>query len=281
MTTSYTVSLRQRPLASRVRHQLRILHVIASAEFKLKYSGSALGYVWSLLKPLMLFTMLYLVFGRVFHLGTISHYYSLSLLMGIVLITFFQDATMLAMSSLVVRGSLLRKLSFPRVIVPASATLTAAITFAINLIAIAAFIAWNRLVPRPDWLLIVPLLLELYVFTLAVALILATLFVRLRDIGQVWELALQVFFYASPIIYPIGFLPLWARKLVFLNPFTQVLQDIRTIVLYPDLKPNRITAVDAFGFGAARVIPLAVVLALAAGAWLLFRHEEPYFAERV
>jgi ABC-2 type transport system permease protein len=275
------VPVLERTLAARVRHQLRILHVIAGAEFKLKYSGSALGYIWSIVKPLMLFTMLYLVFGRVFKLGAISHYYPLSLLLGIVTYTFFNDATTLALSSLVARGSLLRKLSFPRIIVPASATLTAAITFAVNLVVIAAFVAWNRLVPRLEWLLVIPLLLELYVFTLAVALILATLFVRLRDVGQVWELVLQLFFYASPIIYPVGYLPLWARKIVFLNPFTQVLQDVRAIILSPDLKPNRITAVDAFGFGAARLLPLAIVLLLAAGAWALFRREEPYFAERV
>jgi ABC-2 type transport system permease protein len=225
--------------------------------------------------------MLYLVFGRVFHLGAISHYYPLSLLLGIVLITFFQDATTLGMNSLVVRESLLRKLAFPRLIIPTAATLTAAITFGINLVAIVAFIAWNRLTPRLDWLVIVPLLLELYVFTLAIALILAAIFVRLRDIGQIWELLLQVFFYASPIVYPVGYLPGWARKIVFLNPFTQVLQDIRSVVLYPDLKPNRITAADAFGFTGGQIIPIAIVAATAFIALKLFRREEPYFAERV
>src|SRR3954451_12987614 len=138
-------------------YRLRVLHVIASAEFKLKYAGSALGYVWSLVKPLSLFTLLYLVFGRVFHLGTISHYYPLSLLLGIVLITFFNDATVLGMNSLVVRESLLRKLAFPRAIIPTAATLTAAITFGVNLIAIIAFLVWNEIVPRPAWLLLVPL----------------------------------------------------------------------------------------------------------------------------
>jgi ABC-2 type transport system permease protein len=279
--SSGAVGRAERPRRERLAHQLRILHVIAEAEFKLKYAGSTLGYVWSLVKPLTLFTMLYLVFGRVFHLGSISRYYPLSLLLGIVLITFFQDATILGMNSLVVRESLLRKLSFPRLVIPTAATLTAAITFAINLIAIVAFIAWNRLVPQVSWLLIVPLLLELYVFTLAIALILATLFVRLRDIGQVWELVLQVFFYASPIVYPIGYLPSWARKIVFLNPFTQVLQDVRSLVLYPDLKPNRITAADAFGFAGAQIIPVAIVAVLALAAWQLFRRQEPYFAERV
>jgi ABC-2 type transport system permease protein len=269
------------PARARIAHQLRVLHVIAGAEFKLKYAGSTLGYVWSLVKPLMLFTMLYLVFGRVFKLGAISHYYPLSLLLGIVLITFFQDATTLGMNSLVVRESLLRKLAFPRLIIPTAATLTAAITFGINLVAIVAFIAWNRLTPRLDWLAIIPLLLELYVFTLAIALILSAVFVRLRDVGQIWELLLQVFFYASPIVYPVGYLPGWARKIVFLNPFTQVLQDIRSIVLYPDLKPNRITAADAFGFTGGQIIPIAIVAVTAFVALKLFRREEPYFAERV
>ena len=102
------------PAAHSLAHQLRTIRVIAAADFKLKYSGSALGYVWSVVKPLALFTMLYLVFGRLFHLGTISKYYPLSLLMGIVLFYFFSDATILGMNSIVSRGDLIRKLSFPR-----------------------------------------------------------------------------------------------------------------------------------------------------------------------
>src|SRR5689334_6402373 len=156
-------------LRDNLAYRARVLHVVASAEFKLKYAGSALGYVWSLIKPLTLFTMLYLVFGRVFKLNEVSQYYPLALLIGIVVFTFFGDATNLGMTSLVARESLLRKLSFPRMVVPTAATLTAAMTFCVNLIAVTAFIAWNKLVPQWDWLLLIPLLLELYVFTLAVA----------------------------------------------------------------------------------------------------------------
>lgn len=279
--SSFSPTILDHENRARIAHQFRILHVIAGAEFKLKYAGSSLGYVWSLVKPLTLFTMLYLVFGRVFHLASISHYYPLSLLLGIVLVSFFNDATLLGMYSLVVRESLLRKLSFPRIIIPVSATLTAAITFGVNLVAIVAFIAWNRLMPQLDWLVLIPLLLELYIFTLAVSLILSALFVRLRDTAQIWELVLQVFFYASPIIYPIGYLPPWARNVVFLNPFTQVLQDVRSLILYPDLKQSRITAADAFGFTGGQIIPISVVLVLGIAAYVLFRREAPYFAERV
>jgi ABC-2 type transport system permease protein len=264
-----------------VRGRLRILHVIASADFKLKYSGSALGYAWSLIKPLTLFTMLYLVFGRVFKLGAISHYYAVSLLLGICLVTFVSDATQLGMYSLVARESLLRKLSFPRMIIPTSATLTAAITFGVNLIAIAGFVAWKQIAPQWNWLLLIPLMIELYVFVLSIALILSALFVRFRDVAQIWELVLQVLFYAAPIIYPIGYLPVWARKICFFYPFTQVLQDVRSIILYPDLKPNRLTVTDVFGTSGARLIPIGIVLMLALAAFALFRREEPYFAERV
>lgn len=266
--------------AAQLRHRLRILAVIARSEFKLKYAGSALGYVWSVAKPIALFTMLYLVFGRLFGLNELSDYYAVSLLIGIVLFGFFSDATSLAMTSLVARETLLRKLVFPRTVIPVAATLTAALTFVVNTVVVAFFVAWERITPQLDWLLVPFLLVELYAFTLGVALILAALFVRLRDIGQVWELGLQLFFYASAIIYPVGFLPQFARDVAFLNPFTQVMQDIRAIVLYPDVEGNTITAADALGsFG--HVYPIAIALATLGAGAVLFRRESPWFAERV
>ena len=271
----------KRPLTSRVAHVLRVLRVIAGAEYKLKYSGSALGYVWSVAKPLALFAMLYAVFGHIFRLGEISNYYPLSLLIGIVLFTFFSDATSMGMWSLVARESLLRKLSFPRLVIPTAATLTAAITFGVNSLVVCAFIAWNGIVPHVSWLLLVPLLLELYAFILGIALLLSTLYVRLRDVAQVWELMLQLMFYASPIIYPMGFLPSYLRDLAFLNPFTQVLQDIRAIVLYPDLAPNRITITDSFDASYARLVPIAIALGALAFGFYFFRRQEPWLAERV
>ncbi|HZO97850.1 MAG TPA: ABC transporter permease [Gaiellaceae bacterium] len=264
-----------------VAHQLRTLLVIAAADFKLKYAGSALGYVWSVVKPLALFTMLYLVFGRLFHLGDISPYYPVSLLMGIVLFYFFSDATVLGMNSIVSRSDLIRKISFPRMIVTVSATLTALLTLCVNLTVVAGFIAWKHVTPRWDWLLLVPLLLEFYVFTLGIALILATLFVRLRDVGQVWDLAQQLFMYATPIVYPVGYLPPWARHIAFLNPFAQVLQDTRSIVLYDDAAPNRITAANAFGTPAGDLIPIAVAVGIFLFGVALMKREEPWFAERV
>lgn len=268
-------------LSRRLRHNLRILHVIAAMDFKLKYAGSALGYVWSIIKPLALFTMLYLVFGRVFDLGAISKYYPLSLLIGIVLFTFFSEATSLGMTSVVERAGLLSKLSFPRLIIPTSRTVGVALTFAVNLTVVAAFIAWNQIIPRWNWVLLIPLLFELYVFTLGLTLVLAALFVRFRDIGQVWELFTQLLFYATPILYPVGFLPPEARTIIFLNPLTQVLQDVRALILYEDLEPNRITAAEVLHGSAGRLLPIAVALGTLALGLMVFRRESPWFAERV
>ena len=262
-----------------LKHPFRILMVVAATEYKLKYADSWLGYVWSVIKPLALFTLLYLVFGRIFKLGDVSEYYAVGLLIGIVLFTFFDDASSLGMTSIVANESLVRRLAFPRAIVPASATVTAAITFAVNAVVVAGFIGLKGITPQLDWLLIPLLLVELYVFVLGVAFVLSTLYVFLRDIGQVWELGLLLVFYASPIIYPIGFLPPWARDLAFINPFTQVLQDVRALVLYPDVADNKVTAGDALVGG--RAIPIAVALGTFVFGLLLLRRHEARFAERV
>lgn len=249
------------------------------AEFKLKYKDSALGYVWSVVKPLSLFTIMYLVFGRIFKLDDISEFYGLALLIGIVLFSFFSDATNQGMVALVHRESLLRRLRFPRIIIPTAATLTAAMTFGINLLVVAGFVAWKGILPQPSWLLLVPLLLELYLFTLGTALILTTLFVSLRDMGQVWELGAQLLFYASPVIYPVSYLPPWARDLAYLFPFTQVLQDVRALVLYDDQTGITVTAAEALGqFG--RLLPIAITLVVFTFGVALFKRHEPWFAER-
>jgi ABC-2 type transport system permease protein len=249
------------------------------AEFKLKYADSALGYLWSVVKPLSLFTVMYLFFGRIFKLSTISPYYGLALLIGIVLWSFFADATTQGMVALVHRESLLRRLRFPRMMIPTAATLTAAMTFGINFVVVAGFVAWQGISPQPDWLLIPLLLLELYVFVLGTALILTTLFISLRDMGQVWELAVQLLFYAAPVVYPLTLLPSWARGLAFLFPFTQVLQDIRALVLYDDSSGMTLTPATAFG-GYGRLLPIAIAFLVFGLGFAVFKRHEPWFAER-
>jgi ABC-2 type transport system permease protein len=256
----------------------RVLRVVTTTQFKQKYSDSALGYVWSLAKPLALFGVLYYVFGRIFRIGTSIHHYPLYLLAGIVCWVFVVEATHSAAGTIPQQASLLRRLAFPRVILPLSVTLTATITFLLNLVAVAVFVAGAHLHPHWNWFLLLPLLLELYVVVLGISLILCTLFVRFRDVAHIWDLATSLLFYSSPIIYPVDLLPHTIRAGVFANPVVQIIQDVRSILLPGD---GVVTASDELGGNLGRLVPLGVALGLLAAGALLFKREEPWFAERL
>ena len=262
----------------RAARHLRILKVIAGVEFKLKYAGSAMGYLWSLIKPLSYFAVLWVVFGRIFKFDVGIDRYPVYLVIGIVLYTFFVDATGLAFPSLTKSSAILRKLPFPPLVIPVAATLTAGITFAVNLVAVAVFVVVSEAVPAWDWFALVPLLLELYAFVLGVSLILATLFVRFRDVSQIWELVSQLLIFATPVMYPITILPDWAIRVAYLNPLVQIMQDMRVIIIGSANDNETITSV--FG-SAGRAVPVAVTAALLIGGLLLFRREAPTLAERV
>src|SRR5262249_30093998 len=159
--------------------------VIAGVDFKLKYADSALGYVWSVVKPLSYFTILWIVFGRFFKLSSFPHF-PLFLFIGIVLYTFFIDAIGTSIPSFVINGSVIRRLSFPRLVLPISATMPSGITFLINVTVVVVFIIVSSLSPQWTWLLLPPLIAELYVLILGCAFFLSAAFVRYRDVSQVW-----------------------------------------------------------------------------------------------
>jgi ABC-2 type transport system permease protein len=252
--------------------------VLSRAEFRLKYAGSVLGYLWSLAKPLMYFTVLWIVFGSLFKPGI--ERFPLYLLIGIVLYTFMADAVTATLPSIVSSGPTIRRIAFPPLVIPLASSLATAMTFLANCVAVALFLVFGGIAPEPRWLLLVPLVLELYIFVLGLSLLASTLFVRFRDVGQIWELGVQLLFFASAIFYPIGILPTWAQKIAFLNPFVQVMQDIRHAVLGSS-GPNDLTAGDVYAHAGGRLIPLAIVAAIAVVALAFFRREGRYFAERI
>jgi len=276
-TAPYPVQ-RARPTHG-LAYYLRVLRVVGVTQFKSKYAGAALGYVWSLAKPLAYFGVLWLVFAHLLRTANQTAHFTLFLLIGILLFTFFTDTVGVMLPSIVSGGSILRRLAFPPILVPLSASVGICITFLANLSAVVVFIALDRLAPEARWLLVIPLLLELYAFCLGVGLLFAALYVRFRDVGQIWELGSQLLFFASAIFYPIGILPLWAQRIAFVNPFVQVMQDTRHVILGVS-GPNDISAADVYGSG-GRLIPLAVALLLLAGALAYFRRDARYFAERV
>ena len=261
-------------------YYFRVLRVVGGIDFKAKYAGALLGYVWSLAKPLAYFGVLWLVFAYLLRTANQTHDFTIFLLIGILLYTFFADTVSTMLPSIVERGSILRRLAFPPILVPLSASIGICITFAVNISAIVVFIAISRVEPRAEWVLVFPLLVELYVFCVGVGLLVAALYVRFRDIGQIWELASQLLFFASAIFYPVGILPPWAQRVAFLNPVVQIMQDARHAVLGTS-GPYDVTASTVYGGHGGRLIPLAIVLGFVAVGYALFRREARYFAERV
>lgn len=260
-------------------------------EIKLRYGDSALGYVWTIGKPLALFLILYVVFGRLVRFGAPVNHYSLYLVIGVMLWAFFSDGVTLVMNSLVSNGTLLRKLPFPRLVIPLSASLTSFITFGLSLLAIAVFVAVNGLVPQLTWFVLILEVIELYLFVLGLGLILAVIYARLRDISQVWELAVQMLFFLSPIVYPFSLVSARIRQIMLLNPFAQVMQDFRAIIIYTDPHGGSCQGkvgeacgtiiVAPAALSPLRLLPLLVVACvLGLGLWM-FKHEEPWLPERV
>jgi ABC-2 type transport system permease protein len=272
--------LRATRSTSGVAYYMRVLRVVGAIEFKAKYAGAVLGYVWSIAKPLAYFGVLWLVFAHLLRTANQTQDFAIWLLIGILLFTFFTESVTTMLPSIVGGGTILRRLAFPPILIPLSASVGICNTFLVNISAIAVVIGIQRVDPRIQWLLILPLLVELYLFAVGVGLLLAALYVRFRDVSQIWELAAQLLFFASAIFYPIGIVPDWAQKVAFLNPFVQIMQDVRHAVLGSS-GPNDVTAQDVYDAAGGRILPIAIALLIFGGALLFFRRESRYFAERV
>lgn len=273
-TQSVAIDPLRRPLAWFLRYG-SMIREIAVTDFKLKYQGSVLGYVWSFAKPLMLFAILYFVFTRLFRIGGSVPHYGQYLLLGIVLWSYFVDATIVAMVSVVDRSDLIRKVYFPRIVIPIAASVSSLITLVLNLAVIFVFIGVARIGPQITSPLFLLLLLELYVFSLGCSLLLAALYVRFRDFRHIWEVLLQLLFYLSPIIYPLTFAGRFAPVMA-LSPIAQIVEDSRKILITPATR----TVTDILPWPFAAVPYLIPVLLVILGYWY-FEASAARFAEEL
>lgn len=254
---------------------LSLTFTLAATDFKLRFFGSALGYVWTLMRPLMLFAVLYFVFTEVVRFGEGIEHYPVYLLTSIVLFTFFSETTSRGVISLVERENLLRKVRFPRLVIPLSVALHAMFNLGLNLVVVFVFVFVSGVEPRLSWLELPLLVLLLIVLSTGVAMLLSALYVRYRDMQPIWEVALQVLFYASPVIYVISTLPDSIEREVMASPIAAILTQMRHALI----DPGAPTAAEAIGGGARLLIPLAVTVALfGLGAWV-FAREAPRIAE--
>jgi ABC-2 type transport system permease protein len=261
----------------RFRYPIILLRQMVITDFKLRYQSSVLGYLWSLLKPLVLFAILDVVFVRFLKVGGKTPYYSVYLLLGIVLWTFFVEVTSQGIKAIVDRSDLLRKINFPRYIIVLSAAFSALINLAFNLSVIAVFMFLAHVPLRPIALLTPFLVLELFFFSAATAFYLSALFVRFRDLSYIWELFLQAAFYATPIIYPLSAVPTQYSKWLLLNPLAQIIQDFRYILITPETA----TGASVLHSLWAQAIPFVIFILVIIGATAYFRRQSKYFAEDV
>jgi ABC-2 type transport system permease protein len=264
-------------LGDDLRRFLSLTYTLAVTDFKLRFFGSALGYFWSLARPLLLFGTLYFVFTEIVRFGEGVEHYPVYLLSSIVLFTFFSETTSRGVRALVERENLLRKMRFPRMVIPLSVALNSLFNLGLNLIVVFAFIFASGIEPTLDWLQI-PLLIGMIVFfATGVTMLLSALYVRFRDMEPIWEVALQLLFYGSPVIYVITTVPESFRELIMFNPIASILTQWRHAVIDQDAP----TAGTAIGGLELIVVPVLIVLVLFALGWWVFTREAPRIAENL
>ncbi|GBE57250.1 teichoic acid translocation permease protein TagG [bacterium BMS3Abin01] len=245
-------------------------------DFKLKYKASFFGYLWSLGKPLMFFGVLLVVFTKFFKIGGSIPNYPVYLLLGIVLWTFFTEATITSLTSIVGKGDLIRKVYFPRIILTVTASLTALITLLLNLVVFFIFMAFSKVSLTAASPLFILILIEFIIFTIGVSLYLASFFVRFRDIAHIWEVTIQVLFYATPILYPLSFVPDRYQSVIMLSPLSQIIQDSRYLLISNETS----TAFDVLSFPFSLIPYLLPVVIFISGYWF-FEREASRFAEDI
>ena len=267
-------------LLQKYRYPLILLRELVITDFKLRYQNSALGYLWSLLRPLFMFVILYIVFVYFFKIGSDIPHFPVYLLLGIVLWNFFAEITNSSVTAVVSQGDVIRKLNFPKYVIIVSSSISALINLTLNLGVVGVFMIINNV--QLTWSAVfAPLfIVEIFVFALSVGFILSALFVRLRDINYIWEVIMQALFYATPILYPLQMVTdkaPWAAQLLLLNPVAQAMHDIRWLVVTEETQTLSSLSHNVW----IALIPVGITIATALFAIWFFKKRSPYFAEEV
>ena len=257
-----------------------LLRLMSVTEFKRVYFGTVLGYVWSLIRPLMLFGVLLFVFTQIFKVGSnLVDHYPVFLLLGIVLYTFFQEATTNSVTSVVSQEGVVRKTQFPRLVIPLAVSVTALFNLGLNLVVVFAFIFAFGVDPTWTWLLFPFAIAALFVFASAICMGLSVLYVRFRDIAIIWTVVAQVLFYGTPILYPVNFKPEGDfEHLLMVNPLAVIFEQVRVWILE---EPNAPTAVEAAGGWLGLLPAFAIFVGVCVfGVWI-FNRDAPRVAEEL
>lgn len=257
-----------------------LLNELTKTDFKLRYQGSVLGYLWAIIRPLLMFGILYIVFAKFLRFGSEIPHYPVYLLVGTVLWNFFTECTNQGIQSLIIRSDLMRKIAFPKWIIVLSATTTALINLAINLVVVIIFSLLSGVQLSLTWLIVPFLILELYMLSFGIALLLGSLNVKFRDVQSIWEVLIQALFYAIPIIYPLSMVTQYsdvAANVLMLNPIAQVIQDVRFCLITNETLTGWGIIENVF----LKLVPIILVVVVFGVGVLVFKEKSKYFAEEI
>ena len=255
-------------MAQKKYQNLRIIKELTVTEFKLRYQNSYLGYFWTLIKPLMLFGVIYLVFS-VFMRYPVENY-PVYLLLGIIIWNFFSEATLIGMNTFLTKRQLITKIYFSRAALVFASTISSLITLLLNMVIFFVFLAISGVWPGPEALFFLLYLVEIYLTVTGVTFALAAFTVRFHDLQHIWEMLLQIVFWLTPIIYPVTIVPFEYHRLIFLNPLARIIEYSRDIFIrhhIPELSLNIVLAA------------MAIVIFLA--GYAIFRTQKDSIAEKL
>jgi ABC-2 type transport system permease protein len=266
-------------LGSDPRRLWRLAWTIATTDFKLRFFGSALGYLWQLMRPLLLFAIIYIVFVEILKVGGDQPLFGVALLLGIVMYQFFTDATAGSVRSIIIRESLVRKVDFPRMAVPLSVVLQALFNLGLNLIPVFVFLLAAGGTLSVRWLELPLIVLMLVVFVSGLAMLLSSLFVRYRDVEPIWDVVTQALFYATPILYSLSVVidkaGIEVARLMLVNPLAAAIQQARHAIIDPAYE----SAGQVFGTTAGDLLPIAVSIITFIVGFIVFDRAAPKIAE--
>lgn len=269
-----------RKFKERYHYSIILIKQLVKTDFKLRYQNSVLGYLWTLLRPLFLFAILYVVFVKILKAGGDVPHFGVYLLLGIVIWNYFVEATTGSIGSIVGKGDMMRKVSFPRYVVVLAVSVAALINLAFNLVIVAIFMVIARTQINSAIVFLPLLIVELFLFSLSVSFLLSALYVKYRDIGFIWEVGIQGAFFAVPIMYSFSLVTSKSQllgKILIIDPMAQLLQDARYMLISTKTE----TIYYVFHSVWAWLVPIMIVLVTCLLSAVYFKRKSPYFAENV
>lgn len=249
--------------------KFELIWELAKNDFKIRYNGSVLGYLWALLKPLLIFLILNFVFSNIF--GKNVPHYSINLLTGIILWNYFSEGTMVGMTSLLSKANLITKVKVSKIAIVFASIINATITFGINILLLIVFFYYYQIVPSIFQILLgFVFMLLIYLLILGFSLLTAPLYIKYRDLNQIWEVILTLAFYASPIIYPLSIIPEKLQPYLWLNPMAYLIHYTKFALI-----EGNIIAINKF------IILVIITVGLLIIGSIVFNRSQDKIAEQI